>query len=80
MFLISIGYGDEKQKIEVTLKYYTSQNAGEAIEALNVAELDEAKPINVLVSAPDVRALEKAYPNYFGSTTKFTDFIKEQLK
>lgn len=80
MFLISIGFNDKNKKIDVFVKHFSPLNSGNAIEALNEAELDDAKSINVLVSAPDVRALKKAYPNYFGSTTKFTAFIEEQVK
>jgi ppGpp synthetase/RelA/SpoT-type nucleotidyltranferase len=82
MFLISISFGTDTDEIKInaSVKHFSPQNSGGAIEALNTAELDDDIPINVLVSAPDVRALKKAYPNYFGSTTKFSEFIKEQIK
>lgn len=62
----------------VTVEYFPLIASDKALKKLNEADLDENILVAVLVSASDVRALKQAYPNYFGSTRKFRDFIARQ--
>ena len=64
--------------MKIMITPFSSKQSDEALEALRVAEL-ETSGTAVLVSAPDVRMLKKAYPNYFGSTKQFTQFINSHL-
>ncbi|MGR5416075.1 hypothetical protein ACPV4W_05050 [Vibrio diabolicus] len=64
-------------KIKVSVEHFTMKMSDTALSELNKADLSEN--IAVLVSASDVRALKQAYPNYFGSTRAFTEFIDTQI-
>ncbi|MBC3832309.1 RelA/SpoT domain-containing protein [Undibacterium amnicola] len=87
MFLVKILKGSEKNpqqpgkvKIEVTISTFGLSEMDQALEALAVSEADEQVLITVLVSADGVRNLKKAYPNYFGSTRKFQNFISTYVE
>lgn len=76
MFLIKVlKASEEKYKLE--LDYYSELEAKEALEKLNASELDANIAMSVLVSSEGVRALKQAYPNYFGDTQMFIDFLME---
>lgn len=68
---------DEKA-LQVSVEFFQMKCSNNALDALNKADLDEDILIAVMVSAKNVRALKQAYPNYFGSTRKFSDFLKKQ--
>lgn len=86
MFLVCMHYPETTEstknvnRLNATVEYFSSKNSEQAIKELNAAELNEKIALTVLVSAPDVRALKQAYPNYFGSTRQFTDFIDRQIE
>lgn len=81
LFLVCMYTPSEKdQKIKVQLSYYNIKHSNKALEDLNSADLNEDIAIAVIVSASDVRTLKQAYPNYFGSTRKFTNFLVSQEK
>ena len=64
--------------LPVEVNFFSMRYSNEALEALNAADLDEEVLIAVMVSAQNVRTLKQAYPNYFGSTRKFSEFLKKQ--
>lgn len=66
-----------KPKVKVTA--YDRDRVDEALSALRESEADPAISISVLLSSGDAKNLRKAYPNYFGSTTKFTNFVKKHI-
>jgi len=70
---------DEKISLLVNLTPYESNQTDAALRALEENELKDEVLISVLVSAADVKKLEKAYPNYLGSTARFTDFIDSKI-
>ena len=79
LFLVCMHILEEQEKkIQVTVKHFSMKNSEKALAELNEADLNEKIIISVLVSASDVRALKQAYPNYFGSTRKFSDFLERQ--
>lgn len=69
-----------KKRINVAVEAFKSEESQEAIQALNEQEADNNIAISVLLSASDVTALYKAYPNYFGSTSDFVNFIRKHIK
>lgn len=77
MYLVCIKDGEEG-KFNVMVNHYDNKKSNAALNDLNKADLDESIIISVLVSASDVMALKKAYPNFFGSTRQFKDFIDTQ--
>lgn len=80
MFLVKMHHPDAEQKrIRVTVEFYRLKESDTALKRLNEADLDETIAISALVSASDVRALKQAYPNYFGSTKRFVEFLNEQI-
>lgn len=85
MFLVKImkitekGLLTNQVKMVVNIDTFSSSNMDQALEELAKSEVDENVLIAVLVSAGGVRNLKKAYPNYFGSTTKFQKFISSYL-
>lgn len=85
MFLVKIMKSAEKNllanavKITVNIDTFDQSEIDQALEELANSEIDENVLIAVLVSADGVRNLKKAYPNYFGSTTKFQKFISSYL-
>lgn len=86
MFLVRVMKITEKNiltdevKIEVNIGTFGPSDMDQALEELAKSEADERVLITVLVSAGDVRNLKKAYPNYFGSTTKFQKFISSYIE
>lgn len=70
----------KEKQVRVRVRHFDRSASDEALEELNQADLDTQILLAVLVSAPDVRALKKAYPNYFGSTQKFVKFIDKQFE
>lgn len=60
---------------EVDMKFFSNDESSIALELLNESELDDKYLVAVLVSAEGVRALKQAYPNYFGATDLFRDFL-----
>lgn len=79
MFLVKMYHPDE-EGIRVTVEFFRLKDSDSALERLNEADLDETIAISALVSASDVRALKQAYPNYFGSTKKFVEFLEGQVQ
>jgi len=80
MFLIKMFKPDtEKKEIRVTVTFFRMKESSIALERLNESDLDETIAISALVSASDVRALKQAYPNYFGSTKQFVEFVEKQV-
>lgn len=83
LFLISLKNPHEdknkKMKIDVNIVSFGPKETEEAFSALAKKEADPEVPVAVLVSAGDARNLKKAYPNYFGSTNKFKNFIERYL-
>ena len=67
------------KKAICNLTLFNSNQITEALEALATSERKNHQ-ISVLLSSADTRILKKAYPNYFGSTNQFTQFIKQQLQ
>lgn len=66
---------EEKVKLTLRLGAFGPKEMDSALSQLAESEADPNVVISVLVSAGDVRNLKKAYPNYFGSTTKFQNFL-----
>ena len=83
MFLIVMKKAEnikEKINLDVELTPFKEDQTDGALIALEESELKDDVLVSVLVSAADVKNLEKAYPNYLGSTVQFTDFINSHLK
>lgn len=85
MFLVKIhkwNRDEAKTKIanlQVEIATFGPASMDSALDELAKCEADENILISVLVSAGDVRNLKKAYPNYFGATTKFQKFISSYV-
>lgn len=77
MFLVKM-YHPENGKVKVSLEFFRMKETDIALSHLNEADLDESIAVSILVSASDVRALKQAYPNYFGSTKQFINFVEGQ--
>jgi ppGpp synthetase/RelA/SpoT-type nucleotidyltranferase len=83
MFLIIMKRSEnitEAINLDVKLTPFEENESDDALKALEESELKDDVLVSVLVSATDVKNLEKAYPNYLGSTVQFTDFISSQVK
>lgn len=83
MFLIVMKKSEnieETINLDVELTPFEANQSDDALKALEESELKEEVLVSVLVSANDVKNLEKAYPNYLGSTVQFTDFISSKIK
>lgn len=63
---------------KVSVEFFPLKLSDQALKKLNESDLDTTILVAVLVAASDVRALKQAYPNYFGSTRKFRDFLSKQ--
>lgn len=74
----------EKDKTEISLtlnvRAFKVNETHKALEALNEIELNKDIPLSVLLSTSDAKNLKKAYPNYFGSSNEFTNFIKKHCR
>lgn len=79
LFLTCI-YRTSGKQTKVSVEYFSLKESDRALQTLNEADLNESIIVAVLVSASDVRALKQAYPNYFGSTRRFSDFIAKQYE
>lgn len=80
LFLVKMfNPAQEKKEIKVTVDFFRLKDSSTALEHLNEADLNEDIAISALVSASDVRALKQAYPNYFGSTKQFVEFLQKQI-
>ncbi len=83
MFLLKVHRpkDDEgKYKINTNLVAYSPKDLKEAMKDLARSEADSELMISVLVAAGDVRSLKKAYPNYFGSTNMFQEFLTRHIE
>lgn len=74
-----IGKNRFEIKMQIDVKIFGKKQSQEAIEQLNKVELEDDIVIAVLLSTSDAKSLKKAYPNYFGSATAFSSFIKDQV-
>lgn len=76
LFLIRVTKDAVKNKTyEVSVRSFSSDEASVALESLNESELNDDYFLAVLVSAEGVRSLKQAYPNYFGATDLFREFL-----
>ncbi|MFI3035722.1 GTP pyrophosphokinase [Atlantibacter hermannii] len=64
----------------VTIKAFRTKEADEAIKNLNLDDSDPEVSIAVLVATDNIKSLKKAYPNYFGSTSQFSRFLKRHIE
>ena len=86
LFLVTMQNSTSKttkasQKIvEVSATHYPQSMTEEALDGLSRAEADEDIFMAILASSSDIKALKKAYPNYFGATNKFTKFISKYVE
>lgn len=77
-YLIEIGKFVDN-KFPVRVKPFKIASAADALDALAESETNEDIIISVLLSAEDGKTLKRAYPNYFGSTELFTNFLKKHI-
>ncbi|EKO3500719.1 RelA/SpoT domain-containing protein [Vibrio fluvialis] len=76
LFLIRVTHeAIEKKTYQVGVKFFSNEESAIALELLNESELDDKYALAVLVSAEGVRSLKQAYPNYFGATDLFREFL-----
>lgn len=84
MFLVKINRPgkDEKDEFSIgtNLVPYSSKDLKAALKELAKCESDSEIMVSVLVAAGDVRTLKKAYPNYFGSTNLFQEFLVNYIE
>ncbi|WP_318463632.1 RelA/SpoT domain-containing protein [Photobacterium leiognathi] len=66
--------------VPVNVKIYEEKDTSSALADLNELEKSGDTRLCVLLAAKNVNTLKKAYPNYFGSTTDFRQFINKQIK
>ena len=71
---------DTSRRPKVKVTAYDRTRVDEALEALRLSEADPDIIISVLLSSGSAKNLRKAYPNYFGSTRKFTNFVTKQIQ
>lgn len=83
MFLVKVNLpkSDEegKYRIITRLTPYRPEDLKRAMKELAVCEANPEIMMSVLVAAGDVRTLKKAYPNYFGSTVMFHEFLTRYI-
>lgn len=83
MFLVLLKKNDvdkpDDPSFLVTLNAYSQREVDQAFSDLALSEENSDVVISVLVSAGDVRNLKKAYPNYFGSSRKFHNFLCKHI-
>lgn len=72
--------GPTKKRFIVSVKAYKTKEADEALNALNKDDSDPEVLISVLVATDNIKSLKKAYPNYFGSTSQFSRFLKRHVE
>jgi ppGpp synthetase/RelA/SpoT-type nucleotidyltranferase len=74
------GIKDKKVSMTIRAKQYKTNESDNALNDLNEAEKNDDILFSVLLSTSDAKSLKKAYPNYFGSTSEFSQFIVSQTK
>jgi hypothetical protein len=83
MFLVKVHRPEEDENnkftISTNLVAYSPKDLKIALKELAKCESDSEIMISVLVAAGDARSLKKAYPNYFGSTTLFQEFLTKYI-
>ncbi|CAH7438234.1 (P)ppGpp synthetase [Vibrio chagasii] len=71
---------DDDSSISLDVSYFSPRRSSKGLEALNEAELRDDLVLCVLLSVSDAKTLQLAYPNYFGSTSKFSDFMDQEVE
>lgn len=83
MFLVTIHRPkkdeDGSYTINTNLVAYSPKDLKKALKELAKCESNSNIMISVLVAAGDVRSLKKAYPNYFGATSMFQEFLTKYI-
>lgn len=79
LFLIELFKNKERKNLTVHVATFNNRETELALEILKTSEDKQEAIITVLVAATDIKSLKKAYPNYFGSTKRFCEFISKQL-
>ncbi|CAI3790682.1 RelA/SpoT domain-containing protein [Rheinheimera sp. MM224] len=74
-----IVYNGDKMQIKVQAQQFKTTDSKLALAALNDSEKDPSIVLSVLLATSDARSLKKAYPNYFGDTMDFRNFIKKHI-
>lgn len=69
----------ETYKVLRKVAYFNSAEEELAFSELAKAEDEGENLVSVLLSASSVRRLKKAYPNYFGGSMKFNNFVTDML-
>lgn len=77
-FLVELSKTDDG-RIYGGVRAYKQKQAEIAVQDLNESEKNNYSFLSALVSVGDVKNLKKAYPNYFGSTKKFTNFLEKHI-
>lgn len=84
MYLVKIMRPTVDKDGDLTIDLYVGTFGPKDMDAglseLAESEADESVMVSVLVAAGDVRTLRKAYPNYFGSTTRFQSFLEKYIE
>lgn len=78
MFLLD--FFIEDKKLNTRIRHYNSRNIDNALTDYAESESNEKVNLSVLLSAEDAMNLKKAYPNYFGSSSQFIKFIKDEAE
>lgn len=65
--------------VDLEVDYFSPRRSQQALDALNAADLRDDLFLSVLLSVADVKTLKQAYPNYFGSTNRFSKFIESEI-
>jgi ppGpp synthetase/RelA/SpoT-type nucleotidyltranferase len=68
-----------KIEISINTKQFKTSDTKSALNALNASEKDPAIALSVLLATSDAKSLKKAYPNYFGDTMDFRNFIRKHI-
>jgi hypothetical protein len=80
MCLISlIEKTNKTNSYDVKVELFTTKDSAYAIKKYNNYELDNSINFCALVSVQDAKNLKKAYPNYFGSTALFRQFLSQNF-
>lgn len=72
--------GKNTFKLEVGVETFKLDQTPNALKELNKCEKDPDVLVCVLLSAKNAKSLQKAYPNYFGSTADFRRFIRKHTQ
>ncbi|MGB0945090.1 MAG: RelA/SpoT domain-containing protein [Marinomonas sp.] len=85
LFLVSVVYRYDGDRVGgkvftvAVIKPYDQWSVRDALNDLAEKEKDRSVKFSVLVSAEDVKSLEKAYPNFLGSTEEFQGFLTKYI-